>query len=192
MGWIQTVAPTLEPISVSEAKLHLRGIPYGDEDSLIANYIAAARAYVESECDIQIMRATWQWTLDRFPPGDTIQFPKPPLAGVSSITYTDTDGVEQTLDPSKYVVDTTSLFGRISLAEGESWPSTLSQANTVIITFLAGYADRSSIPPNMRGLLLLIIGHFYENREAASPERIYEVPLAARSLMSQLRRFTFR
>lgn len=170
---------------MDDAKLHLR-VDASDEDPLIAGYIAAARAWVEAECGIQIMRAEWQLTLDRFP-RRAIYLPKPPLVSISSIEYTDTSGTTQTLNASAYVVDTTPAIGRITLAHNQSWPSTVDEANAVAVTYLSGYADRSELPASIRALLLLMVGEFYEHREAVSSLTLREVPMAAQTLASHLR-----
>jgi uncharacterized phiE125 gp8 family phage protein len=86
---------------------------------------------------------------------------------VTAITYTDETGVTATLAPSTYVVDPDSEPGRIVLARGKSWPAvTLATAGAIKVTFKAGYGDTAaSVPQRIKQTLLLLIGHWYENRE---------------------------
>lgn len=135
----QTIAPTAEPISLAQAKRQLR-VDGTDDDTFIAGLITAARSYVENYCSSQLVVATYQQKLDKFPCGDTISLNYPPLINVSSITYVDSDGTTQTLSTTVYSVLTTEKPGKIKLKYGQSWPSIRSQPDAVTITFRAGYA----------------------------------------------------
>jgi uncharacterized phiE125 gp8 family phage protein len=68
MNWHDraTVAPASEPISIAEAKDHLR-IDHDDEDDYIDGLIQMAREQVESDCARALMTQTRVLTLDRFP-----------------------------------------------------------------------------------------------------------------------------
>lgn len=135
----QTVAPTAEPISLAQAKRQLR-VDGTDDDILIAGLISAARNYVESQCSVSLVVATYRQTMDAFPCGDTISLNFPPLVDVTSITYVDTAGATQTLATTVYSVLTSERPGKIKLKYGQSWPSVRSQPDAVVITFRAGYA----------------------------------------------------
>jgi uncharacterized phiE125 gp8 family phage protein len=185
MGLTTVIAPTVDPLTVAEVKAHLR-IDGNDEDQLLSTYIKAATAFVQNECGIQIMRATLKLTLDEFPSVDYIKLPRPPLVSVSSIDYLDGDGVSQTFSTTNVATDATPAVGRIVLKDGVDWPDTDDQLAAVSVTYLAGYADRSSLPADVRVLLLLLVGTFYEHRESVSLLNLREVPMAAQSLISHL------
>ena len=138
MGLVQTIAPTAEPLSLAEAKQHLRLEGYADEDTAVAGHIAAATADVETFTTRQIVTATWALTLDYFP--YEIELPHPPLQSVSSITYVDMDGDTQTVDSDDYTVIKTGLVGRVVEAYEASWPSTRDVPDAVTVTYVAGYA----------------------------------------------------
>ncbi len=162
---IQTAPPAKEPLTLAQAKTHLRvELDETDEDDLINADIAAARASAETFMRRQLITATWELYLDAFP--TEIQIPRPPLQGVNSIKYIDTDGAEQTLDSSVYTVDTKSMVGRVVLAYGESWPSTRVQIQSVIVNYDAGYGDdEADISPDIIAGMKLAIGHLFEHRE---------------------------
>jgi len=63
MGLKQTVAPALEPVSLTEAKLHLR-IDTTAEDVLISSLIKAARQYCENYQRRAYITQTWELWLD--------------------------------------------------------------------------------------------------------------------------------
>ena len=177
--------PAIEPLTVAEAKLHLR-IPYEEraDDEYIGVLITAAREYAEQVLCRQLINATWRLYLDRFPGLDgVIRIPLPPLQSISSVKYVDGAGDEQTLDAAEYSVDTASVPGRIYPAYGYSWPSTRDQRNAVTITFVAGYGSAATaVPEPIRKALKLLIAHWYENREVVG-DRTAKMPLSVDALL---------
>jgi hypothetical protein len=96
-----------------------------------------------------------------------IRVPKPPLLAVSSIIYRDPTGAAVTLDPSLYIVDPTSLPGRIVPAVGTAWPATQPGLGAVAITFTAGYGPAANnVPAEIKMAIALGVGHLYRTRES--------------------------
>ena len=181
----RTVEPTTEPVSLAEAKAQCR-VDSDDENTFITGLIQAAREYVEDTSHRALLTQTWRLSLDAWPACDEIELPRPPLQSVTSLVYYDSAGTLYTLDSSKYGVDTDSEPGRVVLNWGESWPSlTLRSFNPVQVTFKAGYGDDADdVPLHLRQAILLIIGHWFENRELTiSGTIIKEIPLAVDSLI---------
>ena len=158
-------APAAEPVSTSEAKSHLR-VDTTADDTYIGTLITVARQNVESHLRRALISQTWEVVLDAFPAG-VIRLPKPPLAWVTSIKYTDDEGNESTYSSANYVVDTDTEPGRVVLKSGQTWPAvTLAAANGVRVRYVAGYgAAGSNVPQAIRQAILLVIGSLYENRE---------------------------
>lgn len=175
-------APTVEPVSLAEAKFHMR-IDHTTEDVYIQGLISAARQELENITRRAFISQTWDLYLDAFPAGDVMELPLPPLISVTSIKYYDTAGVESTFASASYQLDTASAPARIALADGYSWPSTsLRTINGVAIRFVAGYGSLGSdVPPTLRQAVLLLTAHLYENREATS-NNIYLLPLGIDAL----------
>lgn len=178
--------PTVEPVSLAEAKTHLR-VDIDDDDAYISGLIAAAREYLEGATRRAFLTQTWRLSLDAWPwPPAQIELPLPPLQAVNSIKYRDSDGTQTTVDSGDYIVDTDSEPGRIVLDYGESWPSeTLYPANPIQIEFEAGYGDAATdVPQYLRQAVLLLVGHWYENREPVVIGTVHkELPLAVDSLI---------
>lgn len=138
------------------------------EDDLLTALIVAAREYCEGFQNRQYITATWDLWLDNFPAGACIRIPLPPLQSVTSIKYYDTANVEAILPLTDYFIDDKSEPGRVALAYGKSWPSTtLRPVNGVCIEFVAGYGLTTAVPKKVKQAILLLIGHWYMNREAA-------------------------
>jgi len=168
---IKTItAPTAEPITLAEAKLHLK-VDIDDDDDLIEGLITSARQYAESVTRRAIASATYELVLDDFPgfSDEEIVLPRPPLESVSSIKYTDYEGTETEWDSSNYVVyeDEPAV---IIPAYTEYYPDfTPYPKGAVKIRYVAGYKSGATdpnliLPQPIKQAMLLIITDMYENR----------------------------
>jgi len=177
-------APTVEPVTVTDIKSHLR-IDTADDDTLLGVYITVARKWCEKFQNRAYITQTWNLILDDFPDGDVIEIPLPPLQSVSSITYYDTDDTAYTFSTDNYMVDTDSEPGRVVLKYAKTWPSiTLRPANAVVIQFIAGYGGAASdVPEHIIHAIKMLVGHLYENRENTDIRNIVEVPFGVKALL---------
>ena len=153
--------PAEEPVSLAEARSHLR-LENG-EDDYISGLITAARRYCESFQRRAYITQTWDLYLNRFPPG-CIKIPVPPFQSVTFIKYKDITGVLRTFESSEYLVDSFSEPGLICLAYGKSWPATYPEINSVQIRFIAGYGTAADVPQEIKQSILLKIADLYEHR----------------------------
>lgn len=183
--------PASEPVTTAEAKLHLR-VDHSSEDAAIGTWIMTAREKVEMDTRRALITQTWDLTLDEWPEEDFIEAPFPPLASVTSITYIDDEGVSHTFANTNYIVDAQSAPGRIVLEDGSAWPAdSLRSANGITVRFVCGYgAAGSSVPASLRSAMLLLIGHYYENREATS-QNVYQLPMGYEALIRDYKIYTF-
>ena len=180
--WQLVTAPTSEPLTTSEVKLHLR-VDGSAEDALIAMYAKAARMAVEEQCWIALFTQTWDYFCDTWPEGNEMELPRPPLQSVTSITYRDSAGVSHTLASASYRVDTSGLVGRVVLKYGYEWPTeTLDTGSPIAVRFVAGHATTATIPDMQKAAVLLLTGEMYQNREAAGTPQIMEIPAIQRVL----------
>lgn len=185
-------APSSEPITRTEAKLHCK-VDITDDDTLIDDLIAAARQDAEHETRRALITQQWRLTLDDWS-GRTrveragyapypwqcdvdlwqcgglrniIRVPFPPLASVQSIKYYDTAGVQQTLDPTAYIVDVASEPGRITPAYGTTWPVAQARINAIAIEFTCGVDSLATVPYGLgvKRWVKLRVATLYEHRE---------------------------
>ncbi len=161
-------AATTEPISIAEAKDHLR-VTSADEDALIGAIIKSVRQIAESITRRSLASQVFEIALDDFPEEEII-LPMPPVESITSVKYKNSDGVETTWESSKYIFYN-SEPAKIIPAYGEVFPSfTPYPAGAVKVRFTAGYKTGGTdasliIPEAIKQALLLLIGSFYENRE---------------------------
>lgn len=140
MGLTVITPPTTEPISLAEAKRHLRIAP-GEtrEDAEIQGWIVAARRNAERISEQAIVAQTLRHTLDAFPEWD-LRLPRPPLVSVASIKYIDTAGVLTTVPAADYSVITTCQPGFIEPSYAASiWPTAREESDAVRVEYVAGH-----------------------------------------------------
>lgn len=199
MGLTLVTSPSADPISLIEAKAHCR-VEIDDDDGLLAGYILAARQHLEMETRRSFLTQTWDLTIDDEWPvhrkagvnRSRIVIPRSPLQSVTSVTYVDLSGNTQTLATSQYRVakaDTDEWF--LEPAYDVVWPSVRRVSAAVTVRFIAGYGSNpGDMPEPIRQAMLLLVGHWYENREAVNVGNIVnEMPLAVDSLVFPFRLF---
>lgn len=171
MGLTLLTAPAEEPVSLAEARAHLR-VDTVDDDALIGALIVAAREVAETRTGRALVTQRWRLTLDTWPdagdgyPGATqILLPKPPLASVDAISYLDANGTRQTLDPSAYQIILDTLVGIVQPAYATSWPACRATPGSIRIDYTAGYGTAAAVPQTLKAWMLLAIATWYAQRE---------------------------
>jgi uncharacterized phiE125 gp8 family phage protein len=187
-------APAKQGLTLAETKLHLR-VDADTEDTLITSLIKAATQTLDGR-DGWLGRAlitqTWLMRLPGFPTAG-IRLPFPPLQTVESVKYYDAGGTLQTVAAATYQVVKGETRGRIVLADAAVWPTTVTREDAVVIEFTAGYgANETDVPEPIRAALKLLVGHWYDAREAvAYATNPQEMPLGVAALLSTYRVMDF-
>jgi uncharacterized phiE125 gp8 family phage protein len=158
-----TVEPSVEPVTLAEAKTHL-GVTVSDDDDMIEELIVAAREFAEGYTGRKLIEQTIQFTLPEFPAGGVIYIPASPVISVESVGYVDSDGDDQTLSADTYEVRALELPPKISLLGGESWPSTDSDTmEAVTITAKVGYGSSAGdVPKRIKTAMKLLLTKLYD------------------------------
>lgn len=178
---VQTVAPATSPVTVAEAKEHLR-VTADDEDTLIAAMIDAAVSYLDGWNGILgrcIVTQTWRQDTADFP--DDLRLPFPNAQSVV-IAYSDAANADQTYSGANYQLVNGPGAGRIILGANKSWPSVYDKPNAVRITMVCGF---TTVPPALKMAILLHVGALYENRASESPTAL--MPFAYEALLRPFR-----
>ena len=161
-------APAEEPITLAEARLHVRADDTTD-DTLISALIVAARERAEHETGRRLITQTREMVLDAFPSSsEAIQLHAECVTAqsIASIEYLNDAGSWITFGSTNYALDARSLPGYVFLASGSSWPTPADSANAVRIRVVCGYGNAASVPQSIKQWMLLHIGANYANREA--------------------------
>jgi len=191
---IPVTPPAALPLTRAEAKGHLR-LDGDEDDPLVDALIAAAAGHLDGPAGIlgrALMTQTWDVQYDGFPAraGEPLRLPLPPLQQVTSVAYVDGDGAAQTwAAPNWRIAAGGGQPAALLPAWGQSWPATRDRVRSVTVRMVAGYGSAASdIPAPLRQAMLLLLGHWYENRETVTIGTIAtETPWAAEALLAPWR-----
>ncbi len=166
--------PAVEPLELSQIKTYHR-ISGTDQDDVIASLMVAARQVVESHTGRSLITQTWEGVADAWRVPLAL---KPSLQTVQSVEYYDLSGDLQTLSSDEYRVFSYGLVGEIHPVDRVSWPMVQTRPDAIKVTFKAGYGDEASdVPKAIWQAMMLLFGHFFENRESTSPIIIRDLPM---------------
>lgn len=159
---IRTVAPNDTPVSLIEAKRHLR-VDHTDDDTLILGQIDTAVAELDGyggTLGQALVTQAWAQAFDGF--SSRLRLPLP-AASITSVTYVDASEAVQTLPADQYTLERDHLGSYLAHASGVTWPS----ARRVTVTFVCGSAP-AGIDARFKAMILLRISDLYHNREATT------------------------
>jgi uncharacterized phiE125 gp8 family phage protein len=177
VGLTLVTPPTVEPVSLAEAKAHLR-LDDNSDDGLLAGYILAARQYAENYIRGAIITQTYDYKLDGGWPmvwvrdycRTRIELPLRPVQSVTSVSYVDENGATQTLSTSLYTTHLDRPVPCIDKAYNQSFPSVRDVTDAITVRFVAGYAPEK-VPDGIRTAILLHIESLYDSCEPEQKER---------------------
>ena len=177
MALILTSGPALEPVSLAEAKAHLR-VDHVDEDVLIGSLITAARIHLETMLGLAFISQQWNLVLDRWPDGSNLPLPLSPVQSITGITIYDNNDTTSVITPSSYALDAMSQPARLIWRGSLVQPLVGRSYNGIEISFIAGFgANATDVPQPLRQAILLLVAHWYEHREPVGlANEVKEIP----------------
>jgi uncharacterized phiE125 gp8 family phage protein len=181
---VRTTAPSVAPVSLEEVRGHLR-IDHTDEDPTLQLYIDAATGYLEGRTGIltrALVTQSWQQFYSVFTDPIILPLGLQPVQSVTSINYYDADSASQVLSDTLYRLVHAELGPRIERTTADAWPATAVRDDAVTVEFVAGDAP-AAVPAPIRQAMLLLIGHWYAQREAVAAGTYAEVPYAVHALL---------
>jgi uncharacterized phiE125 gp8 family phage protein len=161
MSSILLISPSVEPLSLDEAKTFLR-VEHSDDDQLIAALIIGARMHVEAQAQTALISQTWRMSFNCWPHHGRIVVRPGPLKALGAARIYDAHGQAQTVEPRAFVADlaasalaflpwTMPLPGRIAAG--------------IELDVVIGFGeDPADVPEPLRQAIRLLVAHWYENR----------------------------
>ena len=184
MPSILLTPPAVEPVSLAEAKAHLR-VAHADEDALISTLIVSARRHIESGTGLALIQQGWLHFRDDWPDNGIVALPLAPLIAVTEAAVFGDDDVKAVIDPAHYYADNASRPPRLLLRGSRVWARPGRIGNGIAITLTLGFgAAASDVPASLRQALLQIVAHGFEHRGNANPPPL---PLTLRTLLEPFR-----
>lgn len=199
------------PVSLAEAKAHLR-VENTDDDIYIGSLIAAATAFVESVTQRRFCQQTLEWIRNEWPDKIRLPVaPVQSVASITYVaadgttqTLDPTLYVVRSSGATKEIIAAASYYyglGEIAFAPGPlipwPWPLLGPAPEPVVIRFVAGYGatdtqddqkdsdDQTAnpVPATVQHAIKLLLGQWYDSREAVQPGNMTEPPFAVTALL---------
>jgi uncharacterized phiE125 gp8 family phage protein len=180
MPSLQTSPPATEPVTLAEAKAHLRVTHY-DDDAYIGTLIKTARQSIEAQTGLGLISQAWSVFRDDWPENGVIELPLAPVLDIADIKVHGDDDTFAIIDPAHYYEDKVSRPARIILRGSRSWVRPGRLANGIEILLTIGFV---AVPEPLREAVLQLVGHWYEIR---GNETVDEKPLHVAQLLRPYR-----
>jgi uncharacterized phiE125 gp8 family phage protein len=164
MPSILVAPPLAEPVSLAEAKAHLR-VTHNEEDALIGALIASARRVAEARTGLSFITQDWICFRDGWPEQGVIEIPLAPVLSVEELAVYGEDDQKAVIEPSHYVVDAASRPARLMLRGSRQWQRPGRQLNGIGIRVRVGYGTApGNVPAPLRQAVLMLVAHYYAGR----------------------------
>lgn len=188
-------------VTYAEMVRHLRLLGNDGDQTYVEECVAAATNYFERiyhhifaarniTINIDYLPSYYNYVdtiyniINRLPVPARLMLPIHPVNSIISLSYIDTDGVLQNIDPTTLQLSGT-VPRSIAPAPGQFWPLTeYFRIGSVNIVVNAGYA---TIPPHFKHAIRLLAANYYENREPVTKQYAQALPLGLTNLTSGMR-----
>jgi uncharacterized phiE125 gp8 family phage protein len=176
-----------EPVSLAEARAQVNIVDAGDTsfDTFLTSLIAPARAYVERAGRRLFVAGARTETFKAW--SDYLEIWRSPITSVDSIAYSTSADPDDDAAYTGFVANL-GFPARIYPAIDGSFPD-LIDGGTITVTYTAGaLANTDEEYLIGKRAMLLLIGHWFEFREAAAAGIVSsEIAFAVTSLLDELR-----
>jgi uncharacterized phiE125 gp8 family phage protein len=167
MSSILLTGPSVEPLTLAEAKNYLR-VEHDDDDAAVGALIAAARIHIETQTRRALITQTWRFIADAWPSDGRLRLSPAPLQQILAARVYELDGTTVTVDTEAFVIDKAAAPPLIAFMPW-SLPTPGRDTGGIELDIKVGYGDAAaSVPEPLRQAMRLLIAHWYENRGVAA------------------------
>lgn len=164
MALVYRSGPAVEPVSLAEAKAHLR-LETSADDALVTSLIITSRLHIEAALGLALTAQEWTLVLDAWPATGVVNIPMRPVSAVSAVRVRAADGSPVVVDPGTFVFEGAGIPPRL-VPQGGAWPQPGRATSGIEIDFTAGFGTTAaSVPEPVRHALKLLVAHWYEHRD---------------------------
>lgn len=169
----------LEPVTPSQVAKSLL-IEFNDLDDLLKRSTTGSRRNIENRLTQALITQTCVDKFDRF--AFQLELHWGPVSSVTTVTYIDADGVQQTVSSSIYKLRTINGRGVIELDHNQTWPTPRGDTDGIVATYVAGYGTTADdVPESIRDAIVARAIWLYRDRGEDTAE-----PPAVEDLLSGL------
>ena len=182
MGLSLITPPPFYPLTIEDIKPHV-GVDVDDSihDAVLLDCVTDASDRVSVETSRQLITATYAYSFGEIPDNGVVKLPRPPLQSVTSITYIDSDGEEQTVDEDDYRVFAHEHWkGYVHFL---TTPSTADRGDAITINYVAGYGYSEDVPGAIKRAIRLIAADWFKNREASTDKATSPISMGVEWLL---------
>lgn len=185
---VQVTPPAIPPVTWEEADAHLRLDGDLNQRPLVESLITAATAHLDGWNGMlgrALVTQTWRQDFDSF--DTTLDLPLRPVQSINTVKWQSSlDGTWATIAATNYALKK-DASGRayVRFENGYGFPSPLYEVGAVQVEYVAGEAQ---VPEDIKRAILMLVGHWYEYREAVVIGTVTaSVPMAVDALLSKHR-----
>ncbi|CAN7336001.1 head-tail connector protein [Bosea sp. LjRoot90] len=157
-------APTAKPVTVAEAKAHLR-VDHDLDDALIERAIDAAISHLDGYGGIlgrALMAQRWRQFFSFWPASRCLPLSLAPAAAIVEVRVRAPDGSESVVDPAGYRLLAAASRPQVLFPVSASLPALDSAPDAIAVTYGAGYGETADkVPAPIRQAMLLMVGDMY-------------------------------
>lgn len=162
--WKQLINPVIYPVTVEELREHLRLGSDTSQDAYLLRLIKVATRLLENFCQMSFLTQEARLTYQGWGNGKRLYLRRGPIASITQVRYTDTDGVVQTLASTEYMHDLDRDPPTVMQAYSKYFPSTRNVWNSVYVDVVAGVASAAALDPDIPMAVLLVCSEFFQKR----------------------------
>lgn len=167
MTYILVTPPSAEPITLVEVKAHLR-LNEAHEDALLAALIVTARAHLERETGLCLIRQTLRLCADDWPVDGIVRIARYPVRAIDDVTVYGPDGEASSVSLQDHLLDGEGRPARLWLRDP---PPPGRAINGIEIDFTAGFGEAGAdVPDTLKRAMLLHVAHMFAFRGVVAPD----------------------
>jgi uncharacterized phiE125 gp8 family phage protein len=172
---VRVTPPAVSPVTLADAKAHMR-VSFADDDALIGALLQAAVDHVDGWSGILgrcLINQDWSVSFGAWG-GRVLRLAFPDVSA-AEVTYRDSDGAEQTVDPALYAIKEDNQSAYLFLSADFERPILFDRPDAVTVTFAAGYASVTEVPAIHKQAIRLLVGYYFENRDMLMSDALQSV-----------------
>lgn len=165
MSFVMTSPPAIEPVTLAEAKAHLR-VDGSSDDVLIGSLQLTSRLHLETALSLAMITQSWRLQLDAWPANGIVEIDLSPVQSINEVRVRVASGSTVIVPASSYVADLATRPARLVIKDVTALQAPAPRVAGIEIDLTAGFgATAAAVPAPLKHALLMLTAHWYEHRD---------------------------